>query len=66
MHTATPIAIGDLPDLRRSEPLTEQIVIRVSSADRAQLEQAAAALHVPVGRLARAILRHALGTAAET
>lgn len=65
MHAIMPpTKLEDLPGLRRSEPLDEQIVVRVSTTDREQLERTAARLGVPAGRLARAILRQVLAEAA--
>ncbi len=56
----TPNTLTDLPDLRPRDQLDTTLTIRLTTADREQMERAAAELDVPVGRLLRAIARRAL------
>jgi hypothetical protein len=53
-------ALLDLPDLRPQPELGATLTVRLTRSDRHRIDALARELGVPPGRLARAILRHAL------
>lgn len=55
-----PTTLTELPDLQPRDQLDTTLTIRLTTADREQLERTASELDVPVGRLLRAIARRAL------